>query len=128
MSLLTACCDRSTWKRLSFAAANAAKAKLRGFGALPVHQDWSHRAAICETCPMRIVRRGVSYCGRPLLEQPVRDLAMDGCGCPTIAKAKSPGEHCPLTVRNQLVDLEAATCECKWCHRRSDLPPTASSS
>src|SRR5688572_25449731 len=119
MSVLTTCCDRSTWKRMGLAAAKATKAKLRGLGALSVDPEWSRRAAICETCPMRIVRRGISYCGRPLLEQPVRDLAIDGCGCPTIAKAKSPEEHCPLTVRNELVDLEAATCKCKWCHDRS---------
>src|SRR5829696_6657554 len=115
MSVFTACCAGSTWKRLSLAAAKAAKSRLRDFGTLRVDENWSERAAICETCPMRIVRRGVSYCGRPLLEQPVRDLATDGCGCPTIAKAKTPGEHCPLDARNALVQLHVSPCQCKWC-------------
>ncbi|CAN5536909.1 hypothetical protein BH09PLA1_BH09PLA1_07880 [soil metagenome] len=121
MSVFTACCAGSTWKRLSVAAAKAARSRLRNLGTLRVDQNWPARAAVCESCPMRVIRRGVSYCGKPLLEQPVRDLASDGCGCPTVAKAKTPGEHCPLDSANVLVQTTASSCRCKWCAARSQL-------
>jgi hypothetical protein len=102
------------FKSLSRAAAKSAAAKLRGLRALPVYQDWASRAVVCEGCPVRRVFRGVSYCGNPYLQKPVRD-AMEGCGCPTAAKAKDSGEHCPLNVRNREADRAGGQCDCKWC-------------
>jgi hypothetical protein len=112
-------CHSSTpstvFKALSRAAAKAASAKLRRIGALPLKQNWTSRAIVCERCPMRVVRNGTSYCGRPYLQQVVRDPVVDGCGCPTREKAKSPHEHCPLTVQGMTAEKVGATCNCKWC-------------
>jgi hypothetical protein len=83
-------------------------------GILPTPDSWAQRAEICERCPLRVVRKGVSYCGKPLLEQIQRD-ATDGCGCPTHDKAKDPHEHCPLTIRHQATRQVGAPCDCKWC-------------
>jgi hypothetical protein len=80
------------------------------------HPRWAERAAACETCPLRVIRCGVSYCGQPFLEKVDRDPAIDGCGCPCHAKAKSPTEHCPLNRFNRAVETTAAGgCTCKWC-------------
>ena len=100
---------------LSGAAAKSAASRLRGLGLLPEAVDWARRASLCETCHLRTVRGGVSYCGRPLLRQISRDPAVDGCGCPTRAKAKSPDEHCPLDRGNRPAVQEGARCTCKWC-------------
>ena len=97
---------------LSRAAAKSAAAKLRGVGALSLHPQWAARAQACERCPMRVIRRGVSYCGEPLLQQ-IERRTHEGCGCPTIAKAKSPGEHCPVAQDYTPPDPNA--CNCKWC-------------
>ena len=43
----------------------------------------------------------LSVDGLDLLAQIDRDPVIDGCGCPTIDKAKSPEEHCPLNARHQ---------------------------
>ncbi len=75
--------------------AAAAAARLRRLGLGDVAGNWAARAQICETCPLRVVRRGVSYCGTPFLARIDRDAALDGCGCPTIEKAKTPAERCP---------------------------------
>jgi len=116
VSAFTACCA-NPFKTLSRAAAKAASARWRSVGLSRVHPDWARRASTCETCPLRVVRRGVSYCGRPFLSQIDRDPVMDGCGCPTIDKAKSPEEHCPLDARHQpaTANIGAALCSCKWC-------------
>src|SRR5689334_19292682 len=111
-----ACCQ-SMFATLSKAAAKAASARLRGMSLLPTRRDWAARAAVCERCHLRVLHRGVSYCGRPFLELIDRDLATDGCGCPTHDKAKSPDEHCPLDVRNQAAQSTRAHCNCKWCSR-----------
>jgi hypothetical protein len=116
MGLFGTCCGGTseTFKRLSRAAAKSAAAKLRRAGMIATRVDWAARAAACERCPLRVVRRGVSHCGKPLLEQLHRE-ASEGCGCPTHAKAKDPGEHCPLTVRHEPAQTLAGSCDCKWC-------------
>jgi hypothetical protein len=106
---------------LSRAAAKAAAAKLRGIGALRARADWPARATICERCPMRVVSGSKSYCGTPFLTMVERDPSIDGCGCPTIAKAKDPEEHCPLNARNQAANREGARCDCKWCRVTGSL-------
>jgi hypothetical protein len=100
---------------LSRAAAKSAAAKLRGLRVLPVRIDWPARAAACERCPMRVVANNVSYCGTPFLRKPDRDPFVDGCGCPTIAKAKDPKEHCPLTASHRPATAAPERCDCKWC-------------
>jgi hypothetical protein len=95
--------------------AKAAGARLRALGTMPAAADWTTRAAVCERCPLRVVRGGVSYCGTPFLHKIDRDPAVDGCGCPTRDKAKSPQEHCPLDLRRQPAQRVAGSCTCKWC-------------
>ena len=85
---------------LTHAGLKAAKAKLRTLGAAAEYADWPARAAVCERCPLLVRQCDVSYCGKPFLRMPVRDEAVDGCGCPTHAKAKDPAEHCPITPRH----------------------------
>src|SRR5271165_1021302 len=92
-----------------------AAARLRQVGALRVHPRWETRAAVCERCPIRVVRCGISYCGNPLLKQIDRDPALDGCGCPCRDKAKSPDEHCPVNGRHQAAASDGRGCSCKWC-------------
>jgi len=104
------------------AAPKAASARLRQAGMLSDASGWEERAAVCETCHLRVVRCGVSYCGVPLLEFPDRDEAVDGCGCPCRDKAKSPGEHCPLPGAPG--DASAA-CSCKWCRATAVRPVNA---
>jgi hypothetical protein len=94
--------------------AKAASARLRQIGVGATAGNWSARAAICETCPMRVVSRGVSYCGTPFLRMIDRDPVLDGCGCPTRDKAKSPDEHCPVDNRFQSPS-RGPKCNCKWC-------------
>jgi hypothetical protein len=109
-----ACCQ-SAFATLSRAAAKSASARLRRLGLTPTKHDWAARAAICERCHLRVLHRGVSYCGRPLLRQIDREPAIDGCGCPTHDKAKSPDEHCPLDADNQPARSIENACSCKWC-------------
>jgi hypothetical protein len=107
---------------LSRAAAKSASARLRQLGVLRDRVDWPTRAAACERCPMRVISAGTSYCGTPFLRNVNRDPAVDGCGCPTIAKAKDPREHCPMTAGHQPARQQparptssVARCDCKWC-------------
>lgn len=109
------CCG-STFASLSRAAAKSAASRLRRLGIIREAADWSRRASVCETCPMRVIHRGTSYCGRPFLQQIDRDPAEHGCGCPTIAKAKDPHEHCPLDWRHHAARLLPEGCSCKWCN------------
>ncbi|HSV13385.1 MAG TPA: hypothetical protein VLI90_03955 [Tepidisphaeraceae bacterium] len=95
--------------------AKAAGAKLRALGAVSSSTNWAERAAVCEGCPLRVVRGGVSYCGTPFLQKIDREPAVDGCGCPTRDKAKSPGEHCPLDARQRPAMAIGSACTCKWC-------------
>jgi hypothetical protein len=95
--------------------AKSAGARLRQIGALPSSTDWVRRAEICEGCPMRVVRAGVSYCGTPFLQKIDREPSVDGCGCPTREKAKSPAEHCPITQRHLPSTQSHDGCNCKWC-------------
>ena len=108
-------CCASSFAALSRAAAKAAKARLREIGIGSVAPDWARRAAECERCPLRVIRRNVSYCGRPLLERMHRDVALEGCGCPTHAKAQSPDEHCPLDGAHRAAATIDGRCNCKWC-------------
>jgi hypothetical protein len=100
---------------LSRAAAKSASAKLRAMRVLPVRRDWAARAAACERCAMRVVSRGVTHCGTPFLQKVDRDPASDGCGCPTVAKAKDPNEHCPVNARHQPATNVGGRCDCRWC-------------
>jgi hypothetical protein len=112
MSVFSSCCD--TLKLLSRAAAKSAAARLRRLGVGDTHPHWAARAELCERCPMRVIRRGVSYCGDPFLDDIHRDVTRQGCGCPTLAKARSPGEHCPLDMRYEAATHDS-TCNCRWC-------------
>jgi len=113
MPLLDCCTNR--FAILSRAAAKSFAAKVRRVGMGARSADWARRASICETCHLRAIVRGVSYCGTPLLRQIDRDPVLHGCGCPTRAKAQSPGEHCPLTIRNLPATHPDGRCDCKWC-------------
>jgi hypothetical protein len=94
-----------------------ATARLRRVGALPIYPHWEVRAEVCERCPLRVMRCGVSYCGSPLLRQIDRDPAIDGCGCPCHDKAKSAEEHCPIDRHHQPAVSDDGGCNCKWCER-----------
>lgn len=109
------CCG-SVLAALSRAAAKSAAAQLRRLGLLQRALDWRQRAEICELCPLRVVHKGTSYCGRPFLHQIDRDPAEDGCGCPTIEKARSPREHCPRDWHNRPSRQLPDGCTCKWCN------------
>ena len=107
------CCG--TLQLLSRSAAKSAAARLRQIGVGSTYPDWPIRAEICETCPLRRTYRGISHCGSPLLRQIHREPHIDGCGCPTIAKAKSAAEHCPLDAHHQPATQTPHGCNCKWC-------------
>lgn len=111
------CCS-GAFASFSRAAAKSAASRLRQLGLLPQAVDWARRSAICETCHMRIIHKDITYCGQPFLEKITRDLAVDGCGCPTLAKAKDPAEHCPLDWTNHPARQLPDGCTCKWCHAR----------
>ncbi len=113
MKTFSRCC--SGFVTLSRAAAKAGAARLRRAGIGAVSADWIDRASICERCPLRVIHRGVSYCGSPLLSKIDRDVTSDGCGCPCREKAKSPTEHCPLDRYHRAAVLDGETCNCKWC-------------
>jgi hypothetical protein len=98
------------------AGVKATLSKVRAKGLVRIEPRWSERAAICERCPMRVIQCGKSYCGKPFLQLPVRDQTIDGCGCPTHAKAKDPAEHCPLTADNRPAGTPQHDCNCKWCN------------
>jgi hypothetical protein len=104
---------------LSRAAAKSAASRLRNLGVLRIHSDWLGRLAICRQCPLRVVAAGVPHCGKPLLRRIGSSDgggAASGCGCPIEAKAKSPGEHCPLTPAGAPSRI-GGDCNCKWCRR-----------
>jgi hypothetical protein len=109
----TSCCD--TLKLLSRAAAKSAAARFRNIGIGSTALDWPARAEMCERCPLRRIHRGVSYCGSPFLRHVHREPHLDGCGCPTQAKAKSPQEHCPLDAHHEPAQIISGRCNCKWC-------------
>jgi len=114
MALPQSCC-RNNFAALSRAAAKALSARFRQMGLSRAAPDWARRAAECERCPMRVVRAGTSFCGRPFLENIDRDPAIHGCGCPTHAKARDPREHCPLDARNRPAARIGGNCSCRWC-------------
>jgi hypothetical protein len=113
MSVLSSCC--SSFAALSRAAAKHASSRLRRMGLLSLRVDWAARAEVCERCPLRVIHKKISYCGKPFLQQVDRDPTVDGCGCPVRAKARDPGEHCPLTPRHLPATTLDGTCDCKWC-------------
>jgi hypothetical protein len=108
-------CCHNLFAALSRAATKSLAARLRNIGLGAVATNWPRRAAICETCHLRVRVGGVSYCGRPLLQNIRRLPAIDGCGCPTHDKARSPGEHCPLDMHNRAARAIDGSCNCKWC-------------
>jgi hypothetical protein len=108
-------CTPNRFRDVSKAMAKAAGARLRQIGVLPASISWTTRATICERCPLKVVRRGVSYCGTPFLQKIDRDPVADGCGCPTREKAKSPAEHCPVDYRHRQAVQGTIGCTCKWC-------------
>ena len=109
-------CCASAFATLSRAAAKSAASRLRRLGILRESVDWARRATVCEGCHLRVIHDRVSYCGRPILENVVRDEAHEGCGCPTREKAKSPGEHCPLDWNHRGARKLPEGCTCKWCN------------
>lgn len=70
---------------------------------------------MCERCPMRVIEKNITYCGKPFLQLVVRDDAIHGCGCPVHAKAKDPTEHCPITLRHAPATRTDSHCDCRWC-------------
>ena len=114
-----ACCSR--FAALSRAAAKYATAVARRAGAATVHPDWTSRAAVCETCPLRVIVGTLSYCGQPMHRKILREPATDGCGCPTREKARAPEEHCPVNARHHPATRHAGACDCKWCASFSAL-------
>ena len=106
------------FRSLSRAAARYASSKLRSARVLPTAGDWEARAGVCARCPLYTVQNKVAYCGRPYLEGALDRGAELGCGCPIGAKARSPGEHCPVTVRYEAASQEGGRCDCKWCAAR----------
>lgn len=111
-------CMGTVFRSITRAMARRAAATVRAAGGLTVHPHWEQRAAVCETCPLRVIHRQTSYCGRPFLEQIARTPAHDGCGCPTRAKAQDPSEHCPLDAFNRPARQKDGACNCKWCRLR----------
>jgi hypothetical protein len=102
-------------RKLTNAAYKASRARLRAIGMGRTHPQWAERATICETCPLRIIEKKVSYCGRPFLHDIDRDPTINGCGCPTIPKAQDLTEHCPLNRQHLPANTTSLTCDCKWC-------------
>jgi len=104
---------------MGIALASAAKKAIasfgRRFGVLEIAEGWETKAAMCERCHLRVLKCGVSYCGKPYLSQIDRKPAIDGCGCPCHEKAKTPGEHCPLDLRHLPAIRHGENCTCKWC-------------
>lgn len=88
---------------------------VRNYRMAPTHPDWAARAEACERCPLRVIQCGRSYCGKPFLQKVDRDPVVDGCGCPTHAKAKDPTEHCPIDRRMFPAQKNESTCSCRWC-------------
>jgi hypothetical protein len=123
MSCFT-CGRRSLFADLSRAAAKLAGARLRGVGALPSHPRWTSRASLCEFCPIRVIHKGKTYCGKPLLAQIDRGPA-EGCGCPITEKAKDPSEHCPLDSRHRPAVMSGNVCNCKWCGANAESSAAA---
>jgi hypothetical protein len=103
------------------ALARFATAQMRRLGIGAISPHWQARAAVCEQCPMRVLRCGVSYCGKPFLQMVNRDPALDGCGCPCHDKAKSPSEHCPIDPSHRAATTDGGHCTCKWCLEISRL-------
>jgi len=118
-------CVSPVFKSLGRAAAKSAGAKLREFGVFADKVEWAQRAAICERCPMRVIFRGTSHCGKPFTHQIDRDDAIDGCGCPTVAKAKDPSEHCPVDHQFRAAVNANGICTCKWCVANQSLTSSA---
>jgi hypothetical protein len=102
--------------RLSQAGFKRMGSVFRDIGVGREHPHWQERAEICTRCPMCVTEKRHAYCGKPFLKKIDRDEATEGCGCPILAKAKDPAEHCP---RNRTFEASskthADTCDCVWC-------------
>jgi len=101
--------------RLVFASINFTRSSVRDLTGGSVHPQWQERMEACERCPMRVVQCGKSYCGKPLLKQVEREEHLDGCGCPTRAKARDTQGHCPRTAGYAEPTTTKASCDCVWC-------------
>ena len=101
---------------LTSAAIKKTASLFRSFGGSSFHPDWEARASVCARCPIAHRHGKHLYCGKPLIHQPVRPPEA-GCGCPIIAKAQDPAEHCPLTAQYLPTDLptDTTSCPCQWC-------------
>jgi hypothetical protein len=111
-------CGSNSFRSISVAMAKAASARWRQLSGGRTAVDWVAREEVCARCPMQVISGGTSYCGTPFLRKIDRDPVLDGCGCPTRSKAKSPDEHCPVNA-----NYEAAAegqCDCKWCALAAD--------
>ena len=83
-----------------------AASRLRRIGVLTESVDWARRASACEACPLRVIQKGVSYCGRPLLRRVERVAAEEGCGCPCRADLLV-AERPTALARDRVDDPEA---------------------
>ncbi len=100
--------------RLSMAGVKRLRSVFRDAGVGREHPDWKMRADVCVRCPLCIIEGKSAYCGKPFLRHIDRDEATEGCGCPIVAKAKDPAEHCP---RDRVFNPSSkdAACDCMWC-------------
>jgi hypothetical protein len=103
--------------RLVYASINFSRSHIRDTLGTGVHPQWQDRMEICESCPLRVVKCGKSYCGKPLLQNIDREEHAEGCGCPTRAKARDPQAHCPRTRNYEPPTTTKQSCDCVWCEK-----------
>lgn len=111
---------------LARAGAKKAASLVRALGMTGVHPAWEARTQICVRCPIATSTPKGLFCGPPLLTQ-LNRRPEQGCGCPVLAKAKDPEEHCPVDAGLTGVPDPRPTpptpCPCKWC--RAGAGPSA---
>lgn len=111
---------RSTYQILLHAGVKKLRSLVRSVGGVPTYPGWQARAEICARCPVAVTIKGHLYCGRPLLSD-LHRRPEEGCGCPILAKAKDPAEHCPVSPQLLAASQGASPsspCACKWCSAR----------
>jgi hypothetical protein len=98
------------------AGAKKAASLIRSLGLVGVHPQWQARTELCVRCPIATSTHKGLFCGQPFLTHPHRKPEQ-GCGCPILAKAKDPKEHCP--VDPFLIAIPdpppLPPCPGKWC-------------
>lgn len=114
MAVETALSPSRLLVRLSLAGVKRVRSVFRDVGVGRVHADWQERVDICSRCPLCVVDRKHAFCGKPFLSKIDREEATDGCGCPIVAKAKDPTEHCPRD-RVYNPSTKDSACQCMWC-------------